>query len=346
MTQNTDIINISRVRRAIDFWPEFTGGERLVAGVIADHFNAKEGYAFPTYRYLEFVYGFSSDTISSAISKMRDGLMKIRKARKGNNCYEPDMQKVEAILDDLETARQRWHAQKDSSSDEAALLRTAKQGASSRKARVRRKTKRNVQPKAQHNAQPQSPTFSPPSAERGQTGSGSGKGRPSGGPAVDLNLIDFTDCVLELEKLLPPFVPYGEYRAMDQTALDRSRRGAIRAMKKLAHLDWTLDEIRQGVEAYRHEYDEEKRAGYWKSDDKCGATLSTVLMRLLAQCDPKRRDTKDGEIFGWKIPSRFLNKPHQPDKPQVANDNLEPAPERQLIHCGTYGGPADPGDPF
>jgi len=332
MTQNADAINISRVRRAIDFWPEFTGGERLVAGVIADHFNAEEGYAFPTYRYLEFVYGFSSDTISGAISKMRGGLMKITKARKGNNCYEPDMQKVEAILADLETARKRWHEQKDASSEEAETLRPAKQGASSRKARVRRKTKRNVQPNAQHNAQAQSPTFSPPSAERGQTGSGSGKERPSRGPAVDLNLIDFSECVVGLEKLLPPFVPFGEYRAMDQRALDRSRRGAIREMKKLAHLGWTLDEIRQGVEAYRHEYDEEKRSGFWKANDKCGATLSTVLMRLLDQCDPKMRRTDDGEIFGWNIPSRFLD---HPVKPQAVNDNLDPPPEPQIIRCGT-----------
>ncbi|WP_426613281.1 hypothetical protein [Bradyrhizobium sp. McL0616] len=79
-------INISRVRRAIDFWPEFTGGERSVAGVIADHFNADEGYAFPSYQYLEFVYGFSSATIARTVEKMRKGLMTIDQS--GGNTSE------------------------------------------------------------------------------------------------------------------------------------------------------------------------------------------------------------------------------------------------------------------
>lgn len=329
MTQNTDIINISRVRRAIDYWPEFTGGERLVAGVIADHFNAKEGYAFPTYRYLEFVYGFSSDTISSAISKMRDGLMKIRKARKGNNCYEPDMQKVEAVLDDLETARQRWHAQKDASSDEAGLLRTAKQGASSRKARVRRKTKRNVQPKAQHNAQPQSPTFSPPSAERGQTGSGSGKGRPSGAADDDyLDQIDFSACVDELQKILPAYEPFGDYNPMDQKALDRSRRGAIRELEKLAHLGWTLDEIRQYIDAYLRDYDKQAKSNF-KRNGQCGRMLSGLLVSLVNQCDPETRNNDDGEMYGWNIPDRFLRKPEQ-NQPQAASNDNRAEPERKV----------------
>ena len=358
-------MNISRVRRAIDFWPEFTGGERQVAGVIADHFNPDEGYAFPGYRYLTFVYGFSSETIASAVAKLRDGLMKIKRSRKGNNCYEPDMQKVEAVLADLKTVRQLWEEQKDASSDKARMLRQAKQGASSRKARVLRKKKRNVQPNAQSNAQHESPKFSPPSDERGQTGSGSGEDRSSGRPAVDLNRVDFTDCVLELEKLLPPFEPFGEYKPMDQKALERSRRGAIREMKKLAHLGWTLDEIRQYVEAYLREYEDSKT--YFKRDGKCGARLSSLLIRLLDQCNSKTRDTDDGEIFGWKIPSRFLDKPEvqqqaadyenqqeddsrtdsedHPVKPQAANDNLEPPPGPQLRY-GTYGGAADPDDPF
>lgn len=118
-------INISRVRRAIDFWSEFTGGERLVAGVIADHFNADEGYAFPSYRYLEFVYGFSQTTIANTVGKLQEGLMTVDQAG-GNNRYVPDTQKVEAVLADLEVKRDQWKKEK-------AARRASGRGAPSRR---------------------------------------------------------------------------------------------------------------------------------------------------------------------------------------------------------------------
>lgn len=148
MPEKHSEINISRVRRAVDFWDGFTGGERLVAGVIADHFNIKEGYAFPSYRYLEFVYGFSQATISSTVSKLRRGLMTIDRAG-GNNRYKPDPRKVESVLARLEAKRAEWKVRKPkqgasrgeagASRDEAEVLREVKPN-----------VQRNAQPKDQH----------------------------------------------------------------------------------------------------------------------------------------------------------------------------------------------------
>lgn len=148
MPEKHSEINISRVRRAIDFWDGFTGGERLVAGVIADHFNPEEGYAFPSYRYLEFVFGFSQATISSTVRKLRKGLMTIDRSG-GNNRYKPDPQKVESVLARLEAKRAEWKVRKSkqgasrgeagASRDEAEVLREVKPN-----------VQRNAQPKGQH----------------------------------------------------------------------------------------------------------------------------------------------------------------------------------------------------
>src|SRR5262249_2825110 len=105
---NDNKVNISRVRRAIDFArDEFTNTERLVAGVIADHFNAEEGYAFPSYRYLESVYGFRMDMIAKTVAKLKNGWMLIDKSS-GNNQYVPNMRKVESVLARLEESRKEW----------------------------------------------------------------------------------------------------------------------------------------------------------------------------------------------------------------------------------------------
>lgn len=147
----TDLeINISRVRRAIDFWPELTGGERLVAGVIADHFNPEEGYAFPSYQYLEFVYGFSSATIASTVKKILKGLMTIDQSG-GNSRYAPNMLKVESILADLKKKQDEWKkikAERNASRGKAASR--GKVPTSRDEAGVLREMKPNVQ----HNAQP------------------------------------------------------------------------------------------------------------------------------------------------------------------------------------------------
>ncbi|MEY9427031.1 hypothetical protein ABH975_002346 [Bradyrhizobium ottawaense] len=160
---NQPEVNISRVRRAIDFCPGFTIGEREVAGVIADHFNAEEGYAFPSYRYLEFVYGFSQATISSTVRKLRQELMTIDRSG-GNNRYSPDESKVESVLARLRARRAEWKEEQvlQQMKRQSALgakagvrvLQEVKHGASPSKAPVLQEVKRNVQPKAQPKAQP------------------------------------------------------------------------------------------------------------------------------------------------------------------------------------------------
>ena len=181
-SNNSKHVNISRVRRAIDFWPELTGGEKRVAGVIADHFNSDDGYAFPSYRYLESVYGFSSATISAAVTKLHEGVMRIERPG-ANNRYLPDMVKVESILADLATKRAEWKegkgkkGKKGASRGEAASRRSGasqgeagasqdEAGASRGEAGVLREVKPNVQLNAQPNAQPECPA-SPTSGERG-----------------------------------------------------------------------------------------------------------------------------------------------------------------------------------
>jgi hypothetical protein len=104
-------MNISRVRRAIDFSKDFTGGEKLIAGVIADHFNAEEGYAFPSYQYLVFVYGFTPSMVWKTVKKLKTDWMMIDKSS-GNNQYIPNMRKVESVLAGLEAKRVVWKERK------------------------------------------------------------------------------------------------------------------------------------------------------------------------------------------------------------------------------------------
>lgn len=158
-------VNISRVRRAVDFSPEFTSGERQVAGVIADHFNAEEGYAFPTYRYLEFVYGFSPDTIGKTVKKLKSGWMVIDRSG-GNNQYVPNMQKVESVLAALDARRAEW---KEEKIRQSRYVRRSK-GATRDVAAVLRGTKPNVQ----RIAQPQRPTLNLDRSALGVAGASSG----------------------------------------------------------------------------------------------------------------------------------------------------------------------------
>jgi hypothetical protein len=152
------------------------------------------------------------------------------------------------------------------------------------------------------------------SGERVQTGSGSGEGCPSGTPADDLDRIDFSECIRQLEEGLPPFEPFGDFKEVDQ---DNSRRGAIYQMKKLCRLGWSLDEIRKYLDAYCRDFDEQAQTNF-KRNGQCGRTLASLLSQLVNQCSPKTRDTEDGEIYGWNIPVRFLQR--EADKP-ASNDN-------------------------
>ncbi|WP_316234061.1 hypothetical protein [Bradyrhizobium sp. SZCCHNR1098] len=177
-------INISRVRRAIDFSRDFTSAQKKVAGVIADHFNPDEGYAFPPERYLMSVYGFSSSLIYETNRVIRkSGLMNIDRSS-GNNRYTPNMVKVESVLDALGAERARWKAgnvrrntsrvedaslSKDgtnaSLSEECASLSEASASQGEGGAPLRQRP--NVQGNAQPNAKHKRPTSPPPPPQGG-----------------------------------------------------------------------------------------------------------------------------------------------------------------------------------
>lgn len=174
------------------------------------------------------------------------------------------------------------------------------------------------------------------SDERVETRSGSEEERPSGGRANSCR-IDFSECVRELEDGLPPFEPFDDFPPVDQA---RSRRGAIYQLKELCRLGWSLDEIRQYLSAYRHDFEEQAKTNF-KRNGQCGKTLASLLSQLLYQCDPATRNNEHGEIYGWHIPDRFLQR--EADKP-AQNDNAKL--DRASGDGSTYGGECGPDDPF
>ena len=230
---SNDNINISRVRRAIDFWPEFTGGERLVAGVIADHFNAEEGYAFPSYRYLNFAYGFSSATVSKTVEKLQQGLMRIDRSG-GNNQYVPDMRKVESVLADLEAKRSEWKAKKSgqgAARGEAASRRSdalrGEAGASRDEADALRgeagvlhEVKPNVQPNAQPKAQHKCPT---PRAHELVSLVGAGSFLDE----ADTKSVKTSDCMSKLQQFA--FMSQTYQRRFDRQVTDEDRGAFLKA---------------------------------------------------------------------------------------------------------------------
>ncbi|MDR6305943.1 hypothetical protein GGQ85_003670 [Nitrobacter vulgaris] len=118
-------VNVSRFRRAIDFTDEFTSGERAIAGVIADHFNKEEGYSFPTYKYLEHVYGFSSSMVAKTIDKIKRDWMTVDGSKR-NNSYRLNMLKAESVLKELKKAREEWKSRdKDEVGDDSTVSESA-----------------------------------------------------------------------------------------------------------------------------------------------------------------------------------------------------------------------------
>ena len=177
------------------------------------------------------------------------------------------------------------------------------------------------------------------SDERVETCSGSGED-PSGAPADVLDGIDFSACVVELEKNLPPFEAFNDFKPLDQKRLQRVRRGATFKLKELCRLGWNLGEIRQYLNAYRRDFDEQAKTNF-KRNGQCGKTLAGLLSQLVYQCDPETRNNEDGEIYGWHIPNRFLQR--KGDKPAL-NDNAKL--DRASGDGSTYGGESDLDAPF
>lgn len=254
MPEKHSEINISRVRRAIDFWDGFTGGERLVAGVIADHFNPEEGYAFPSYRYLEFVYGFSQATISSTVRKLRKGLMTIDRSG-GNNRYKPDSQKVESVLTRLEAKRAEWKVRKPKQG-----ASRGEAGASRDEAEVHREVKpnvqRNAQPKDQHIPDEASSGVSARSSQRERA---CGAGRPGNEKQANQYRQTREEAERdwgEINRILP-----GTSSDAEQQPGARSERGAKFLWNQLLRSGVPSSQILQSARGYV----ERKPAGQWQS---------------------------------------------------------------------------------
>ena len=85
-------LDITKFRRALDFArseregdvkDRLTPSDVLIAGIAADLFNKKEGCSWQTFEYLQFVYGFSSATISLTMEKLgRLGWFKVIRSPK------------------------------------------------------------------------------------------------------------------------------------------------------------------------------------------------------------------------------------------------------------------------
>ena len=284
MPEKHSEINISRVRRAIDFWDGFTGGERLVAGVIADHFNIEEGYAFPSYRYLEFVYGFSQATISSTVSKLRKGLMTIDRAG-GNNRYKPDPRKVESVLARLEAKRAEWK------------VRKPKQGASRGEAGASREEAgvlREVKPNVQRNAQPKDQHIpdedtSGVFARSSQGKRARGADRPSSEKQADKHQQTVDEAErdwVELNRVLP-----GTSEDAEHQPGNRSNRGAKVLWFKLLRSGVASSQILHDAESYASR---QKRNGQWLAG----------VAGFLAKYDPEMREDgsyPDGQDDSWRF---------------------------------------------
>jgi hypothetical protein len=164
------------------------------------------------------------------------------------------------------------------------------------------------------------------SCERAEISQGSGEDRPAGAPADD----DLTAIVEKLEKGLPAYDPFDDHKPVDR---ERSRQGAIVALRKLLRIGWSVPEIESYLDAYRRDFnDVAKRAA--STFHPCGKTLASHLWHLVTQCGPDRNDDIGEVVTGWKIPARLL--------PNAANENLQPPARRY----GTYGGECGPDDVF
>lgn len=324
MPEKTFDINISRVRRAIDFSSDFTGGEKLIAGVIADHFNAKEGYAFPTYGYLESVYGFTPSMIWKTVTKIKSGWMEVDKSG-GNNCYCPNMQKVESVLAGLDAKRKSWKkrdAESRSAPETGAGSRgegdTSREegGTSHGEAEAPLVESPNAQVNAQPNAQSKDQVSRTRSDERvKRTDATFGKGRPSGEPAGSDDLGQF---IADMHQILPAHEPFDGDDDRGPFDAERSRRGELPQLQKLIRAGWTLDELQEMVETYlRCAHDDKFRAG--NSYKQTYKTLSAIFAELFDKTKDQAGFEGDDEFYGRRLPERFLRKPE--DRRSSANDN-------------------------
>ncbi|MCP3412038.1 hypothetical protein [Bradyrhizobium sp. CCGB01] len=258
MPETHSEINISRVRRAIDFWDGFTGGERLVAGVIADHFNSEEGYAFPTYRYLEFVYGFSQTTISNAVEKLRKGLMTVDNSG-GNNRYKPDPQKVESVLVRLKEKREEWKRKKSEDRKAKKVLHEMEQDAPRDGAAALHEAEpnvqRNAQPKDQHIPDEASSGVSARSSERERA---CGAGQPGNEKQANQYRQTREEAKrdwIELNRIIS-----GTSEDAEHQPGKRSDRGAMFLWFKLLRSGVPSSQIVQAAESYR---DRQRSNGQW-----------------------------------------------------------------------------------
>ncbi|WP_038976504.1 hypothetical protein [Bradyrhizobium japonicum] len=289
--------------------------------------SEKCGYAFARQPYLRFRTGMSTRTMSRANNVIKESkLFELRYLPDDSLEVVPNLERIRAEYEKYQEEERRFKQERQ---DKKALSSQTtppvvpddnpvdnmsevidKMSGGHRQNGGHNPSRKSLHPNP-------SKGFPPRSDERGQTGSGFGNDSPSGISAVKLNRIDFTECVLELEKLLPAYNPFGGHEDKPVN-LERSRRGAIHRMEELYRLGFTMDEIREFVEAYRRNYDEEKKAGFWKAADKCGKTLSGLFIRLLDQCGPLR-DNAAGTIYGWQVPERLLYKELDHPQPKAAD---------------------------
>lgn len=311
-------VNISRVRRAIDFWDGFTGGERLVAGVIADHFNPDEGYAFPTYRYLEFVYGFSQTTISNTVEKLRKGLMTVDNSG-GNNQYKPDPQKVESVLARLKEKRAEWNDKKAKDKKAKQMLHEMEQAAPQDGAAALHEMEPNVQgnaqPKDQHIPDEDSSGVSARYSQRERACGTGRQGNEKQAGKYRQTRQEAEQDWIELNRILP-----GTSSDAEQQPGARSERGAKFLWNQLLRSGVPSSQILQSARGYL----ERKPDGQWRSG----------VAGFLSNFDPEQ--LPDGTYPEWGT---------YPDGKPAANENHQ-YDRASGAQCGTYGGQCDPDAPF
>lgn len=119
-----------------------------------------------------------------------------------------------------------------------------------------------------------------------------------------------------------------------------------------AERDWDeINRILPGTsEDAEHQPGERSNRGArvrWNELLRCGVPSSQIVRHAEIYAARRRQNGQWLAGVAGFLTHHFDPKMQQdgtyPDDP--ANDNLEPAPEPQ-IRCGTYGGPADPGDAF
>ncbi|MET4320344.1 hypothetical protein [Bradyrhizobium sp. RT5a] len=310
--------------------------------------SEKCGYAFARQPYLQFRTGMSTRTMSRANNVLKESkLFDLRYLTDDSLEVVPNLERIRAEYEKYQEEERCFKQERrdkksgttDLSSQTTPPVNSVDtptdkmSGAADKTAGGRRQNGGHIPSKEALYPNP-SNCFHTHSDERAETGSGFGKDRPSGGPADVLDAIDFSACVDDLEKSLPPFERFGDFKQVDR---ERSRRGAIYQMRKLARLGWNLDEIRQFVEAYRRDYDEQAKTNF-KRNGQCGKTLASLLAYLVDQCGPSRNDDTC-MINGWKLPERFFHEPQPVRRGAADNDNQEPVTKPRSRY-GTYGGPA------